>query len=36
MLASPSGPHVILLGNHKGGSGKSTLAMHVAIALLKS
>src|SRR4029453_7398490 len=36
MLASPSGPHGILLGNHKGGSGKSTLAMHVAIALLKS
>jgi chromosome partitioning protein len=36
MLASPSGPHVILLGNHKGGSGKSTLAMHIAIALIKS
>src|SRR5262245_34466771 len=30
------GPHIIVIGNHKGGSGKSTVAMHIIVALLKS
>jgi chromosome partitioning protein len=29
-----AGPHVVVVGNHKGGCGKSTLAMHVIVALL--
>ena len=32
---SYSGPHVVVVGNHKGGSGKSTVAMHIIVALLK-
>src|SRR5580704_3486155 len=31
---SPGGPHVVVVGNHKGGCGKSTLAMHIIVALL--
>src|SRR5215510_10835520 len=30
------GPHVVVVGNHKGGSGKSTFAMHLIVALLKA
>src|ERR1700674_3692307 len=30
------GPHVVVIGNHKGGTGKSTVAMHIVIALLKA
>lgn len=30
-----SGPHVVVVGNHKGGCGKSTVAMHLIVALLK-
>ena len=29
-----AGPHVVVVGNHKGGCGKSTLAMHIIVALL--
>jgi chromosome partitioning protein len=28
------GPHVVVIGNHKGGCGKSTVATHVIVALL--
>jgi len=31
-----AGPHVVVLGNHKGGCGKSTLAMHIVVALLEA
>jgi len=34
--AESCGPHVVVVGNHKGGSGKSTVAMHLIVALLKS
>jgi chromosome partitioning protein len=30
-----SGPHVVVIGNHKGGSGKTTVAMQLIVALLK-
>jgi len=30
-----SGPHVVVIGNHKGGCGKSTVAMHLVVSLLK-
>jgi chromosome partitioning protein len=29
------GPHVIVIGNHKGGCGKSTVSTHVIVALLQ-
>jgi chromosome partitioning protein len=32
---SGSGPHVVVIGNHKGGCGKSTVAMHLIVSLLK-
>src|ERR1700719_1687507 len=32
---SGAGPHVVVIGNHKGGCGKSTVAMHLIVALLK-
>jgi chromosome partitioning protein len=28
------GPHVVVVGNHKGGCGKSTVAIHIIVALL--
>jgi len=31
---SALGPHVIVVGNHKGGCGKSTVAIHIIVALL--
>jgi chromosome partitioning protein len=30
-----SGPHVVVIGNHKGGSGKTTVAMQLIVALIK-
>jgi chromosome partitioning protein len=30
-----AGPHVVVIGNHKGGCGKSTVAMHLIVSLLK-
>ena len=32
---SGAGPHVVVIGNHKGGCGKSTVAMHLIVSLLK-
>lgn len=32
---SGAGPHVVVIGNHKGGCGKSTVAMHLVVSLLK-
>ena len=31
---SAFGPHVVVVGNHKGGCGKSTVAIHIIVALL--
>jgi len=36
LAEGPPGPHVVVVGNHKGGSGKSTVAMHVIVALLRA